>query len=112
MTGLGPLPYADLRFYGVASDLAMDPDKVVARLEAWRPKLTPLWRRFDARRMEWNDYVLDVRLGAGLLRLSTLRFAGGLGDQPDTFTTNPMGSWLLNRLTFGSGGKTTLTSVR
>lgn len=96
------LPHADLRFFGVATDLAIDSPLLKEALAAWQPRVTPLWRRFDARRMVWHDYVVEARLGKGRLMISTLRFAGGLGHQPNTLDTNPMGAWLLHRLASSS----------
>jgi hypothetical protein len=98
IAGMGRLPYADLRFFGVATDLAIDTAALKRELAPWRPRITPLWRRFDARRMVWHDYAVEARIGKGRLIASTLRFAGGLGDQPNTLDTNPMGAWLLHRL--------------
>jgi len=102
LSGLGPLPHADMRFYGVATDMTIDVIHLQEWLARWRPAtqphIQPLWRRFDARRMVWHDYVLDVYIGRGVARLVTLRLAGGLGDQPDTLATNPMGAWLLRCL--------------
>ncbi len=89
--------HADMRFFGVASDFAIDPGKL-AEVLGPDAKLTHVWRRFDARAMTWADYVIEARLGAGILRLATLRFEGGLGCQPDTFDANPMGAWLLESL--------------
>jgi hypothetical protein len=98
IAGMGRLPHADLRFFGVATDLAIDTAILKSQLMPWQPRLTPLWRRFDARRMVWHDYAVQLRIGQGHLIASTLRFAGGLGHQPATMATNPMGAWLLGRL--------------
>ena len=89
--------YADMRFFSVASDFALDLDALATTL-GQPAQWTPIWRRFDARAMTWADYLAEVRLGAGRLFVSTLRFAGGLCDQPDTFETNPLGAWMLRVL--------------
>jgi hypothetical protein len=106
LAGLGRLPHADLRFYGVATDYAIDLSELAATAAILTQysstktvKIDHLWRRFDARQMCWHAYAIDVHIGAGLLRLSTLRFTGGLGDQPNTIATNPIGAWLLERFT-------------
>jgi hypothetical protein len=98
IAGMGRLPHADLRFFGIATDLAIDTQLLKQEIAAWKPRITPLWRRFDARRLVWHDYVVELRIGKGRLIVSTLRFAGGLGHQPATLDTNPMGAWLLRRL--------------
>lgn len=87
--------YADMRFFSVATDLAFDRAALQSLLDV---ELIPIWRRFDARQMVWAEYLAEARLGAGRLFISTLRFAGGLGHQPDTLDTNPWGSWMLDSL--------------
>jgi hypothetical protein len=94
--------YADLRFFGVATDFALDREALQNVLGA-EASLRPIWRRFDARAMTWAEYVVEVQLGAGRLVVSTLRFEGGLGYQPDTFDTNPWGAWILSAM-LGVGG--------
>jgi hypothetical protein len=89
--------HADMRFFSVATDHAIDPESLSALLGSGA-RTQNIWRRFDARRLTWADYVLDVALGRGRMFVSTLSFEGGLGGQPDTFDTNPMGSWMLSTL--------------
>lgn len=98
---MGSLPHADLRFFGIASDLAIDSDILKNQLAQWQPRITHLWRRFDARRIAWHDYAVALSIGEGQLVASSLRFAGGLGQQPSTLDTNPMGAWLLRRFNTG-----------
>jgi hypothetical protein len=96
---LGNPTYADMRFYSVATDFALDIEKLMTTMGIMG-QVYPLWRRFDARAMTWADYLVEVRpaLGKGRLYISSLRFAGGLGDQPDTLDTNPVGAWMLAAL--------------
>jgi hypothetical protein len=89
--------YADMRFFSVATEFALDTAQLAALLRDGA-EIVPVWRRFDARAMTWADYVVDIRCGAGRLFISTLRFAVGLGNQPDTLDTNPTGAWLLHSL--------------
>ncbi len=91
------LGYADMRFFSVATDFAID-WPALAELLGPEARCTPLWRRFDARTMTWADYVIEVQYGAGRMFVTTLRFEGGLGAQPDTFDANPMGAWMLAAL--------------
>ncbi len=85
--------WADMRFFSVATDLALDS----AGIEAYLPtaRCRPVWRRFDARALTWADYLVEVQFGAGRFWASTLRFAGGLGRQPAGLGANPWGAWLL-----------------
>jgi hypothetical protein len=89
--------YADLRFFSLATDLALDWEKLKALLG---PDARPdfIWRRFDARALTWADYLMEVKYGRGKLLISTLRFEGGLGCQPNSFETNPLGAWMLGIL--------------
>ena len=93
-----------MRFFSVATDFAVDTASLTGFLrkhclcEFNLLEINPVWRRFDARAMTWLEYVVEVRYGRGRLLISTLRFAGGLGQQPNTLTDNPMGCRLLNRL--------------
>lgn len=90
--------YANDAWFAVATDFALDATRLAARLAVAPHAVTPLWRRFDARAMTSSDYVIDVALGAGLLRVTTLRFAGGLGQQPAMLHDNPLGAWCLAKL--------------
>lgn len=85
--------YADLRFFSVATDLALEPAACAGLLGT---EVGPIWRRFDARELVWHAYAAEARLGAGRLILTTLRLAGGLGAQPVGLGANPMGAALLN----------------
>lgn len=89
--------HADMRFFSVASDRALDAGLLAGRLGRLA-HLRPVWRRFDARAMTWAEYVIDVSYGAGRLLVTSLNLEGGLGHQPEGFAANPMGAWLLGSL--------------
>ncbi|MBI3242060.1 MAG: hypothetical protein HYZ49_07190 [Chloroflexi bacterium] len=89
--------YADMRFFSVATDFAIDIEKLSA-LFGPEARLKPIWRRFDARQMFWTEYVVEAVYGAGRLVVTTLRFEGGLGVQPGALDTNPIGAWMLKTL--------------
>ena len=95
---LVPQPgFADMRFFSIASDLALD----LAALQTLLGPTAlcrPVWRRFDARSLTWADYIVEVQYGRGRLLVTSLRFAGGLGRQPEGFDANPWGAWLLASL--------------
>ncbi len=96
--GGAPYPdHADMRFFSVATNFAIDP-LLLAELIGAGARLIPIWRRFDARALTWADYLIEVQYGAGRMFVTTLRFEGGLGAQPDTFDANPMGAWMLAAL--------------
>lgn len=83
--------------FSIATDFALDEARLRDTLGA-AATLQTLWRRFDARALTWASYVVEVALGAGRLRISTLRYAGGLGAQPTSLAHNPMGAWILHRV--------------
>jgi hypothetical protein len=89
--------YADMRFFSVASDLALDLASLQALLGP-EAACQPIWRRFDARSLYWAEYLVAVQYGRGRLWITSLSLKGGLGRQPDGFDTNPMGAWLLAQL--------------
>jgi hypothetical protein len=96
--GRVPQPgYADLRFFSLATDRALDPDFWKSALTR-RAEISPIWRRFDARRMTWSDYAIEARVGKGALVITTLRFAGGLGAQASGFENVPLGAWMMRSL--------------
>jgi len=88
--------FVDMQFYGLATDRAFD----TARLEQALPDayLRPILRRLDARQFTAADYLVEMRIGAGRLIASTLRFQGGLGDQPSGLGDHLAGRWLLYNL--------------
>jgi hypothetical protein len=88
--------WADMRFFSVATDFALDMGSLEASLPEARCR--PVWRRFDARTLTWAEYLVEVQFGAGRIWATTLRFSGGLGRQPAGFGTNSWGAWLLARL--------------
>lgn len=89
--------YTDLQFYHLATDYALDTEQLAAR---WPDvtSITPIIRRLDARLFTVTDYLVEARLGAGKLLISTLRFGGGAGDQVNGLKSNPAGRWLLAQL--------------
>jgi len=101
---LPPSQHADMKFFSIASDFALSLQNVTALLGS-QFQVTSAWRRFDAREMWWNEYVIEARVlgNSGRIVISTLRFAGGLGAEPIQLTDNPMGSWLLSAFCPSSG---------
>ena len=98
--GLPAHDHADLTAHGIASGLCLTPDvDALARAFA-QPGLTihsRPWRRFDARRFDWHEQWLDLYIGSGQCAVTTLRLAGGEGEQPAQLASNPLGLWLLAR---------------
>jgi len=87
----------DLQFYGLATDRALDATRLAGVLPDAAKVRAPL-RRLDARQFDVTDYLLDMRLGAGRLAATTLRFQGGMGDQPVGLRAHLAGRWLLYTL--------------
>jgi hypothetical protein len=84
----------DLRFLGVSSDISFD----LARLEQVIPGLgavRPIFRRLDGRDFRVSEYLLEARLGKGVLLACSLRLAGGHGRQPSGLRRNVAGRALL-----------------
>ncbi len=77
-----------LQFYGCATDRAMDTSTLA-------PAIVPILRRVDVRTMALADYAVEWRHGAGCAILTTLRVAGGLGDQPSGLMRNTAAAYLL-----------------
>ncbi|MBK8019967.1 MAG: hypothetical protein IPK19_00755 [Chloroflexi bacterium] len=89
--------YADLQFYHLATDYALD----TARWAESVPDLTavtPIMRRMDARQFTLTNYLVEVRLGSGSAFVSSLRFGGGAGDQVTGLTANVAGRHLLGQM--------------
>lgn len=80
--------FTDLQFYGMATDLALDTFHL--------PGNRSMLRRVDARTMVVHDYAAEVSRGAGRLVVTTLRFAGGLGNQPTGIARNTAAACLLS----------------
>ncbi len=80
--------WVNLQFYGLATDHALD--------TAQQKNASPILRRLDARTMQVHDYATECFLGKGRVIVSTLRFEGGLGDQPSGIEQNPAALYLLN----------------
>ena len=78
----------DLQFYSLASDCALD-------ASGFQGKTIPIYRRLDMRGMEMLEYAVEIPWKQGRIILSTLRFSGGLGDQPASLKNSPAGQHLL-----------------
>ncbi len=86
--------YADLQFFGLATDVMLD----AARLDeavSGVTQIRPLMRRLDAREFLVTEYLLEAQVGSGLLLACTLRLQGGVGAQPSGVHHNVAGSYLL-----------------
>jgi hypothetical protein len=80
---------AGMQFFGCATSYALDTSAVDVRSAA-------ILRRLDARTMRVYDYAAELAWGAGRLIASTLRFEGGLGEQPLGISRNTAAAYLLS----------------
>lgn len=89
--------YADLQFYNLATDYALNSEQIAAEVSGVS-KVTPLLRRLDARQFTVRDYLVEFQVGKGTLLASTLRFTGGAGDQVMSFRANAAGRYLMAQM--------------
>jgi hypothetical protein len=89
--------YTDLQFYHLATDFALDTSQLAAMLPD-STGIVPILRRLDARRFTLSDYLVELRIGSGVALVSTLRFAGGSGDQVSGLSRNVAGRYLLEQM--------------
>jgi hypothetical protein len=89
--------YADLQFFGMATEFALDTEQ----LSAYLPGITktrPILRRLDAREFHVSDHLIELEIGTGRLLVSTLRHQGGAGAQPTGLERNVAGYFLLDAM--------------
>lgn len=71
--------WTDLQFFGLTTDRVLEVEQPGAHVRG--DAYEPLLRRVDARDMSVHDYAAVMRMGEGRLLVTTLRFAGGMGEQ-------------------------------
>lgn len=89
--------HADLQFYHLAGQYALDTD----RLKSIMPDIhaiNPIMRRLHTRLFGITDPLIELRVGKGIIIASTLQFEGKLGDQVNGLRTNVAGSYLLDAM--------------
>jgi hypothetical protein len=87
----------DLRFLGVSNDVSFDlahVDQAIPGLD----EVHPIFRRLDARDFRVSEFLLEARLGRGVLLVCSLRLAGGHGRQPSGLRRNVAGQALLSTM--------------
>lgn len=89
--------FADMQFYGIATPWALDTGRLAEVLPDAHD-MRPLMRRLHPSQYTLADTLFEVRVGAGRLIATTLRFQGGLGDQPAGLRDQVAGRWLLRAL--------------
>ena len=87
--------YADLQFYHLATDYALDTERLRSQFDDVK-QIRPVIRRLDARQFTLLDYLVEIQIGQGTLLASTLRFGGGAGDQVNGLQHNIAGRHLLS----------------
>jgi hypothetical protein len=89
--------YADLQFFGMATDIALDTEQLLKYLPAIK-KTRPILRRLDAREFHVSDHLIELEIGTGRMLVSTLRHQGGAGAQPTGIERNVAGYSLLDAM--------------
>jgi hypothetical protein len=89
--------YADMQFFGLASDVIFDTARLTAALPGMA-NFTPILRRLDAREFTLGEYLFAAQVGAGRLIGCALRLPGGAGHQPTGLQRNVAGQYLLHHL--------------
>lgn len=89
--------FADMQFYGIATPWALDTGRLTEVLPDAHD-VHPLMRRLHPSQYTLADTLFEVRAGAGRMIATTLRFQGGLGDQPSGLRDQVAGRWLLYQL--------------
>ncbi len=97
---LGMHDPVDERLFAFSTDRALRPDESRAEIDpqaSWHS----LWKRVDTRTGWATDYLVEVQLGDGRMLLTTLHFAGTLGDTPLSLQYHPAGQyWLYQMLRY------------
>jgi hypothetical protein len=86
--------YADMQFFGVASDIAFDSRRLLTAIPDLKD-LRPILRRLDAREFHMSEYLFEAKVGKGMLSACSLCLQGGAGVQPYGWRRNIAGSALL-----------------
>lgn len=89
--------YADMQFFGLATDIMLDAVGLGALLPG-APEVQPIMRRLDARTFAMHEYLVEAHVGKGAMLATTLRFQGGIGAQPSGFMRNVAGHVLFRSL--------------
>lgn len=86
--------FAGLQFYHLATDYALDTQRFEQHIEGLTDARAII-RRLDARVFTLLDYMVELYIGAGRAVATTLRLAGGAGDQVSSLQASPAGRYLL-----------------
>lgn len=89
-TGEASLSY---RLYHVAPQFAFDTVKLPALLPD--AEIQPVLRRLHTRLFTVTDYMIEVRLGRGVMLATSLNLLGGEGDQATDWESNIVGDYLV-----------------
>ncbi len=95
---LGAIQHADERLFAFSTDRALRREwSQIDPYAVWES----IWQRVDARTGYLTDYLAEVRLDKGRMLVTTLHFAGWLGDTPVSLRYHPAGQyWLAQMLRY------------
>lgn len=89
--------HADLQFYHLACEYALDTEQIAATMPDVHT-VTPIIRRLQTRLFGVTDTLVELGIGDGTCIASTLQFEGGLGDQVNGLAANVAGRYLLHEI--------------
>jgi hypothetical protein len=89
--------HADMQFFGIATDIAFDSQRLSNSLPGLQ-ELHPILRRLDAREFHMSEYLFEARIGKGNMIGCSLRIQGGMVAQPNGIKRNIAGNALLSRI--------------
>ena len=86
--------YTDMQFFGMASDVAFNSEKLQEALPT-SARRQPILRRLDGREFHMSEYLFEAGIGKGSLLGCSLRLQGGTGAQASGWQRNVAGSSML-----------------
>jgi hypothetical protein len=78
----------------MSSDVSFDSARLEQAIHGL-DEVRPIFHRLDTRDFRVSEYLLEARLGRGVLLACSLRLAGGQGRQPTGLRRNVAGQALL-----------------
>lgn len=87
--------YMDFQYFGLGTDTAIDTLNIK---NMYVSEVKPVIRRTDTREYLVSDYMVEMKVGNGTLVATTLRFEGGMGNQPNSIEFNNVALFLVDQV--------------